>query len=89
MFDLPNAALGVLYYSYIILFLQMPIRQLGIIHKLMASAAMASSLFLAYQLTFVLRELCVLCWSTHVVNTILFYNIVLKEKASASKQKNE
>lgn len=78
LFDLPNAALGILYYSWILLFIDMPIPVIqSIIHPIMASGAMASSLFLAYQLTFVLKELCVLCWTTHVINTILFYRLVI------------
>jgi vitamin-K-epoxide reductase (warfarin-sensitive) len=79
LLDLPNAALGILYYSWILLFIDMPISLLQrLLNPMIASAAMASSLFLAYQLTFVLKELCVLCWTTHVINTLLFYNVVLR-----------
>ena len=89
LLDLPNAAIGILYYSWILLFIDMPIGIMQrLLHPLIASMAMASSLFLAYQLTFVLRELCVLCWTTHVINSILFYKIVLaKGKKRGDKRK--
>ena len=89
--DLPNAALGILYYSWILLFIDMPIALLQRLHPVISSLAMASSVFLAYQLTFVLRELCVLCWTTHVINTLLFYKIVLTKQRSrgGGKRKKE
>ena len=73
--DVPNAALGVLYYPYI-LFLSkyMP----SLLTRTIVSVAFASSVFLAYQLTFVIYELCVLCWSTHIVNTLLFLQFVVR-----------
>lgn len=51
------------------------------------SAAMASSVLLAYQLTFVIVELCVLCWSTHVINSILFYRTVVVGRPVGTKVK--
>ncbi|GAX24682.1 hypothetical protein FisN_4Hh240 [Fistulifera solaris] len=67
--DLPNAALGSVFYAQLLV-LRQPIR-------LFVCAAMMTSIFLAYQLTFVLGDLCILCWSTHIINSILFYKIVL------------
>jgi uncharacterized membrane protein len=89
LLDLPNAALGILYYSWIILFVGMPGAFFSVLNKIQTSMAMASSLFLAYQLTFVLKELCVLCWTTHLINAILFYNIVLKRGTAGAKRKYE
>jgi len=40
-----------------------------------STMAMASSVFLAIKLV-VLGELCVLCWSTHVINSRLFWCVV-------------
>jgi uncharacterized membrane protein len=68
--DLPNAALGAVYYLYQLVFsrlLPFPITLLG------ALAAFSSSVFLAYHLT-IIKELCILCWSTHVINTFLLYD---------------
>ncbi len=39
---------------------------------MMASLAMSSSVFLAIQLL-LLSELCILCWSTHVINARLWW----------------
>jgi len=80
--DVPNAVLGAVYYTYILIFAGsiMP----AALTKAVCCGAMASSIFLAYQLTFVIKELCVLCWSTHVINTILFYRLILSKSPSKS-----
>ena len=70
--DIPNAALGVLYYSCILLY------QLSILPHFvsldlifgMCCMAMISSIFLALKLL-ALRELCLVCWTTHVLNASL------------------
>lgn len=64
--DLPNAALGTVFYLQHIIFN-------GRI-KVLILPAMASSLFLAHRLTFVVRDLCLLCWSTHAINFALFWH---------------
>ncbi|CAB9509680.1 epoxide reductase complex subunit 1 [Seminavis robusta] len=70
--DVPNAVLGSIYYLYMLLFSQLvPIE----LTYCLTVAAMSSSVFLAYQLTFVVRELCLLCWSTHVINSTLTWNL--------------
>lgn len=70
--DLPNAALGILHYAYLIFSsaLSMP----KTLTSAMVAMSLASSILLAYQLTFVLHDLCVLCWSAHVINAYLFYD---------------
>lgn len=78
--DVPNALLGALYYM-ILLTLPLPRSLL----TPMVVLAFMSSVFLAYQLTFVLFELCVLCWTTHIINSYLLYEYVVK--ASPSKLK--
>jgi uncharacterized membrane protein len=67
--DIPNAGLGVLYYSFWLLVMPMLPKQLNF---LASSAAMASSVFLACRLV-ILKELCILCWSTHVINARLWW----------------
>ena len=70
--DVPNAALGWLFYTVWLLL----IPKLNNISKalplLAASMAMASSVWLAIQLL-ILTELCLLCWSTHVINSRLWW----------------
>mmetsp|Transcript_21129 Transcript_21129/g.29389 ORF Transcript_21129/g.29389 Transcript_21129/m.29389 type:complete len:102 (-) Transcript_21129:1109-1414(-) len=67
--DVPNAALGVVYYTYILTMSSVfPV----LMTQIIASMALGSSLFLAYKLT-ILRELCILCWTTHVLNASLWW----------------
>jgi vitamin-K-epoxide reductase (warfarin-sensitive) len=73
LLDLPNAGLGVLYYSFMVQSLMFSTQRKNWLSNLLVAGAMASSIFLAYQLTFVIYELCILCWSTHAINTFLFY----------------
>jgi hypothetical protein len=69
--DVPNAALGVAYYViwWSMLSPFFP-KSFGL---LVATLAMSSSLFLATRLI-VLAELCVLCWSTHIINARLWWS---------------
>jgi uncharacterized membrane protein len=80
--DVPNAALGILFYSWQLLLGSK--RELTDLTHLITVGAMASSVFLAYQLTFVIVELCLLCWTTHVVNSILTYKMIQTRKATSS-----
>jgi vitamin-K-epoxide reductase (warfarin-sensitive) len=74
MLDLPNAALGMMHYTYLLLVLLPRSRYMpAALTQCAVASAFVSTLFLAYQLTFVLHELCVLCWTTHVINTYIFY----------------
>jgi uncharacterized membrane protein len=91
MLDVPNAALGILYYTWQILFsftdaasmkALTPLPFTDLTH-LFTLAAFGSSVFLAYQLTFVIVELCVLCWTTHVINSVLVYNMFQTRKQDA------
>lgn len=80
--DVPNALLGALFYLQQLLFGCIPI---------FVTLSMCTSIYLAYQLTFVLGDLCVLCWSTHIINTIVFVKVVVplltgKEGAKMTKE---
>lgn len=83
--DVPNAVLGSIYYSYMLLFSSTFPRE---ITYFMTLVAFSSSVFLAYQLTFVVKELCVLCWATHVINTSLAWNLFGTAHAVGTKTKN-
>jgi uncharacterized membrane protein len=85
--DLPNAALGFIHYTYLLTLRPLMPKSITYFMILMA---FASTVFLAYQLTFVLFELCILCWTTHVINTYNFYSYFFSGKASnATKKKSE
>mmetsp|Transcript_48580 Transcript_48580/g.72080 ORF Transcript_48580/g.72080 Transcript_48580/m.72080 type:complete len:172 (-) Transcript_48580:247-762(-) len=82
LFDVPNAALGFIYYCFVLL--SENFRLFGLSNKtssrlnlLMGCAAMSTSVYLAYMLT-VLNKLCLLCWATHVINAALLWNFVRK-----------
>lgn len=68
--DVPNAALGLVYYTLWLLVLPRLPRVLTLV---VSSLALSSSVFLATQLL-ILNELCLLCWSTHVINTRLWFS---------------
>jgi len=78
--DVPNAALGFFYYTAVLLIEQFFYRKYGYgcidfvsmpqITVAFNSAAMSSSIFLAIKLI-QLKELCVLCWTTHLINSLL------------------
>jgi Vitamin K epoxide reductase family. len=93
--DVPNAALGLIYYSFIFLSEQFLLTRSGrrtdlILYVTFAlnCAAMSSSIFLATKL-FQLGELCVLCWTTHLLNSLLliyyFRRLLLKNKKMTKK----
>lgn len=73
LLDVPNAALGMVHYTYMLLFSSRNRSMPALLTNFMVAAAFGSTVFLAYQLTFVVPELCVLCWTTHVINTYVFY----------------
>ena len=70
LLDVPNAALGLTFY---LVWLTIMPKLPKVLTFVMASLAMASSVFLAIQLL-ILKELCVLCWSTHVINSRLWWS---------------
>jgi uncharacterized membrane protein len=81
LLDVPNAVLGCIYYFYILFLATLfPLEFM----QFMAVAAFSSSVFLAYQLTFVVMELCLLCWSTHVINSLLAWNVFIKGSVAPS-----
>lgn len=75
--DVPNAVLGILYYT-LILINETIIHLPSSLIKFASSSAMSSSIYLAIVLTS-LKELCILCWTTHVINTLLLYTIFTRD----------
>ena len=93
--DVANAVLGALYYTYVMLYsmqITSSIFPLGLTF-FANTMAMASSVFLAYKLL-VLKKLCLLCWTTHVLNfsLIVYYGRKLfgakGDAASGDKKKS-
>jgi uncharacterized membrane protein len=81
--DVPNAALGLSYYSIIFLsesfFAKTDFIKATTV--CVNCAAMSSSIFLATKLI-QLGELCILCWTTHLLNALLlvYYSRLLMKK---------
>jgi Vitamin K epoxide reductase family len=84
LLDVPNALLGVIFYTYMLVLSSTLPKELTLF---MTAMALASSIFLAFQLTFVVRELCILCWSTHVINSSLAWNLFGQSKTATGKAK--
>lgn len=73
--DVPNAALGILFYScvFILPYLKpIPKQAKKVLLMLAATLSCATSAFLGYILVTVLKDLCLVCTSTYVVNFFIF-----------------
>lgn len=83
--DVPNTVFGLIYYGLLLLFSDVLPASVALAA---AIAAMGTSIFLAYTLT-ALRELCILCWSTHVLNAALLYKISISHNIQRNKAKRD
>ena len=82
MLDLPNGYLGMLFYTFILLRYNTvgaknngPLLFQPIVNLMLSFLSFASSIFLARKL-YIIREICVLCLSTHIINTTIFYRSI-------------
>mmetsp|Transcript_8745 Transcript_8745/g.23602 ORF Transcript_8745/g.23602 Transcript_8745/m.23602 type:complete len:161 (+) Transcript_8745:157-639(+) len=83
LLDVPNAMIGATYYIFWLFILpSLPVQ----LTLLAASLAMSSSIFLATKLV-ILGELCVLCWSTHLINSRLIFSAYQTFKKSTQPKK--
>jgi uncharacterized membrane protein len=85
--DVPNAALGCMYYIAYLALHNIRSKQwifLSVGLDLVVVLAFWSTIFLAITLTR-LHELCVLCWTTHVINAWLCYDRIFSRKRSQTK----
>jgi uncharacterized membrane protein len=83
LLDVPNAAMGCLYYAYRLVDSFFPI----LLTQLAATCALSASLFLAYQLA-VMKKLCLLCWTMHILNLFLWSHAVFALKLANAKSTN-
>jgi vitamin-K-epoxide reductase (warfarin-sensitive) len=74
--DVPNAALGFAYYAVLALAPALPLpdglRVWGVLAG--ATLSLAASVYLGYVLSVVLRDFCIVCVSTYVLNGVIFVN---------------
>ena len=83
LLDVPNAFIGLVYYTY-----WLALRPIfpAPLTAMVSTLAMMASFFLAYKLL-VLHELCILCWSTHIINLrLLLRAYVTVGEGSKSKE---
>jgi len=76
--DISNGVLGMIFYFYTLIRYYTGKRPSGIsllfttgMNIFISSSAIASSVFLARKL-YIIREVCVVCISTHIINTMLW-----------------
>mmetsp|Transcript_22595 Transcript_22595/g.40748 ORF Transcript_22595/g.40748 Transcript_22595/m.40748 type:complete len:109 (+) Transcript_22595:113-439(+) len=94
--DVPNGVLGMLFYTYSFIrhFKKKgPLTGLAVlftssINTIICTLAIASSIFLARKL-FILRELCVVCVSTHIINTTLMIRAILEVSSTGKTTKTQ
>lgn len=71
--DVPNAALGSVYYLIALSYPLFSHEIMGRVFMLGASTfSLLFSLYLAYILKFILHDLCVVCVSSYIINTFIF-----------------
>ncbi len=97
--DIPNGILGMLFYFFTIIrfFVNRKTQSLGgifiklfgnSISLVISSLALASSIFLGRKL-YIIREFCVVCISTHIINTTVWIRTIMEKFDSRhSKKKN-
>mmetsp|Transcript_15057 Transcript_15057/g.22697 ORF Transcript_15057/g.22697 Transcript_15057/m.22697 type:complete len:193 (+) Transcript_15057:379-957(+) len=79
--DIPNGILGMLFYTYVFIRCNMRSSDLILLDRrvnaVVCSLALASSVFLARKL-YIIKEICVVCVTTHVLNTTVFCRAILE-----------
>ena len=73
--DVPNAVLGILFYSCTFTLPYLKALPKGLRSTLMLLASTlscASSAYLAYCLIYILQDVCIVCISTYIINAIIF-----------------
>ena len=94
-FDIPNGILGMMYYTFTILYCITGSWQrkkldddakflFSTINLLISSLALGASIFLGTKL-YMIQELCVVCITTHIINLTLWIRAVLAFNDSKSK----
>ena len=74
LFGIPNSAFGIVMYAYLILNLFIPFPYL--IALVLLLLAVLRSIYLAYSLIFVTKIPCPLCFTSHIINLVLFLTVL-------------
>ena len=85
--NVPNTYLGILFYFAVVLYPAKAFRWVPARKYLLLVASLmslASSAYLIYILSFVLHDFCVVCVSTHIANTLIFFATLVEFRTSNS-----
>lgn len=88
--DVPNGFLGILFYSYTLIrhYTGKQLLFTAAVNMIISSLAIASSAFLARKL-YVIREICVVCITTHFINTTLWIRGMREGSSETQKSKTQ
>ena len=79
LFGVPNSAFGMALYAYLIINLFIPFPH--VVALILLGFAVFRSIYLAYSLIFVTKIPCPLCFTSHMINLMLFF-VVFKTMVS-------
>ncbi|XP_047533133.1 vitamin K epoxide reductase complex subunit 1-like protein 1 [Vanessa atalanta] len=85
-FKLPNCVYGVMFYSIMIFLTTFNVTSVVKVQIALSITSLATCVYLAYLLIFVLRDFCVVCVSTYLLNIIIA--ILLNKKHNGLLTKN-
>ncbi|XP_026492406.1 vitamin K epoxide reductase complex subunit 1-like protein 1 [Vanessa tameamea] len=85
-FKLPNCVYGVMFYSIMIFLTTFNVTSVVKVQIALSITSLATCVYLAYLLIFVLRDFCVVCVSTYLLNIIVA--ILLNKKHNGLLTKN-
>lgn len=78
IFSIPLAVVGVLYYGSLLTFLAIPGNRLKACAVFLSTVGFLSSLYFVYLQIFVIHAICIFCFASATISTILFFLIQIK-----------
>ena len=89
--DIPNGVLGMLFYSFIFIRFSIGKQPRGVlftplVNYMLSSFALASSIFLA-RVLYINKDLCLVCITTHIINTTLWVRGTMEVWGTRQKDK--
>lgn len=74
----PNCVYGILFYSTIIFLATFDVKSVVMVQMVLSLSSLALCIYLAYLLIFVLRDFCVVCVSTYLLNIMVAFLLTKK-----------
>ncbi|XP_076472892.1 vitamin K epoxide reductase complex subunit 1-like protein 1 [Babylonia areolata] len=82
VFNQPNGVYGMAVYTFLVIMAFQPEFPASLIQAVVSFMTNLGSVYLAYILFFVLRDVCVICISTYVINFLIFLASLVKLRRS-------